>query len=70
MSKMKKQREKNKQALEQAIRDYGGKGKLADALKISRQSVYKWQQAPVERCRQLADVLGVKREDLRPEIFG
>ena len=63
------QRLKNKKFLDEKIKEYGGYGKLSKALKISRQSVYKWPQAPVERCRQLSKLLGVPREQLRPEIF-
>jgi len=63
------QREKNRQFLDKKIREFGGYGKLAKTLKISRQSIYNWPQAPVERCRQLEKLLGVSREQLRPEIF-
>ena len=45
------QRRKNGEFLERKIREYGGYSKLADDLKISRQSIYKWDQAPVGRCK-------------------
>jgi len=66
---MKKSREKNKQYLDEKIREYGGYGKLAKTLKISRQSVYKWQEAPLERCHQLEKILGAPKEQLRPDFF-
>jgi predicted transcriptional regulator len=66
---MKKNRAKNKEILDAKIREFGGYGKLAKVLKISRQSVYKWPEAPVERCHQLEKLLGVPKEQLRPEIF-
>ena len=67
---MSKTKLRNKKFLDQKIREYGGYGKLADQLGISRQSVYKWPQAPVARCRDLERILGVTRQELRPEIFG
>jgi len=63
-------RAKNKQTLDRAIRAYGGYDRVAKELKISRQSVYKWPQAPAGRCKQLEELLGVSRTELRPEIFG
>lgn len=66
---MKKNRAKNKEILDTKIREFGGYGKLAKTLGISRQTIYKWPEAPVERCHQLEKLLGIPKEKLRPEIF-
>ena len=46
---------------------------LANRLNISRGSVYKWKWAdkiPAERVVQVEAITGIKREELRPDLFG
>ena len=45
---------------------------LARQLNISRGSVYKWKWAdkiPAERVVQVEAITGIKREELRPDLF-
>lgn len=59
-------------ALEHAAQAVGGFAQLADLLKVSRQAVYKWLETkvPPKRCADVERVSGVKREKLRPDIYG
>jgi len=61
-----------KDALARAIEAAGGYSAVARELGISFQAVYKWTRAPVERCADLERLSGrtVRRQDLRPDIFG
>jgi DNA-binding transcriptional regulator YdaS (Cro superfamily) len=46
---------------------------LATRLNISRGSVYKWKWAdkiPAERVVAVEAITGIKREELRPDLFG
>ena len=46
---------------------------LANRLNISRGSVYKWKWAnkiPAERVVAVEAITGIKREELRPDLFG
>ena len=45
---------------------------LARHLNISRGSVYKWKwqgKIPAERVVQVEAITGIKREDLRPDLY-
>jgi len=59
-------------ALGRAIELAGGHSAVSKELGISVQAVYKWRRAPVERCADLERMSGrkVRRQDLRPDIFG
>lgn len=59
-------------ALDRAARAVGGFADLANRLGLSRQAVYKWQDAgvPPERCSEIERITGVGRQLLRPDIFG
>lgn len=61
-----------REALGRAIEAAGGHSAVAKELGISVQAVYKWTRAPVERCADLERLAGrrVKRQELRPDIFG
>ena len=46
---------------------------LANRLNISRGSVYKWKwvdKIPAERVVAVEAITGIKREELRPDLFG
>lgn len=54
-----------------AVNIAGGQGGLARALGVSQPSVYHWLyfNCPPERAIQIERVTGVKREEIRPDIF-
>ena len=60
------------QALQRAAKKVGGFSALAERLHVSRQAAYKWLEngVPPERCTDIERVSGVRRELLRPDIFG
>lgn len=63
----------NEIALKKAIRLAGGQSRLAAALGIKQPSISEWLkrgQVPVERVARVADLVGMTREELRPDIFG
>lgn len=62
--------ETRNEALTRAIEVAGGLGKLATALGITAQAVSQWEQAPPLRCRQIEELTGVSRHELRPDVFG
>lgn len=48
----------------------GGVSVLAEKCDVSVQAAYKWfKQVPVERCKQIEELTGVPRSELRPDIF-
>ena len=55
--------------LEEAARKFGGRSKLAAALGISPQAVYKWQQVPPMRVIAVERLTGVSRHRLRPDLY-
>ncbi|HMM73696.1 MAG TPA: Cro/CI family transcriptional regulator [Rhodocyclaceae bacterium] len=61
-----------REALQTAIRIAGGKSAAAEALGISRQAIWKWDVAPIERVADLERLAKGKitRFELRPDIFG
>lgn len=60
------------EALQTAVRIAGGRSAAAAALGISRQALWKWRVAPVERVADLERLAKgkVSRYELRPDIFG
>lgn len=60
--------------LEEAVRVVGGQAALARALGLSRQAVNQWLRVlggvPPEWVDEVERVTGVRRECLRPDIFG
>lgn len=47
----------------------GLSAKVADACGIHRAAVYQWRRVPIERVHEVADVLNIKPEDIRPDVF-
>lgn len=47
---------------------------MADLFNVNRTTVLRWEKGevpiPIKRLRQIADVTGISREKLRPDIFG
>ena len=40
-----------------------------DALGVTRQSVWKWDVIPAERCADIEAMSGIPRHKLRPDVF-
>ena len=62
-------------ALDKAIEEMGGVGKLATAIGLRQNVVGNWRmrgQVPAERCVAIekATAGAVTRHDLRPDVFG
>jgi DNA-binding transcriptional regulator YdaS (Cro superfamily) len=61
------------EALNKAITIAGSQTKLAEKLKITPQAVQQWlvggRYVPVKRASEIERLTGVKREQLRPDIF-
>lgn len=53
-----------------AISAAGSIGALARALGIDRAAVSRWRQVPADRLVQIEQTLGVRRELLRPDLYG
>jgi DNA-binding transcriptional regulator YdaS (Cro superfamily) len=59
--------------LDKAIQALGSQQALADALGIKSPSITGWRQSgriPVERCAAIEAATGVRRDELRPDVFG
>lgn len=55
--------------LSKAILAAGGMRALAKLLRISHQSISKWRRVPAERVVQIERATGVKRQDIRPDLY-
>lgn len=56
-------------ALERAKSRVGGNAGLAERLNITSQAVSQWGQVPVSRVLAVEAATGVRREELRPDIY-
>jgi DNA-binding transcriptional regulator YdaS (Cro superfamily) len=54
--------------LRQAIDAVGSVHKLARALGIRQQSLWKWREVPTERILDVERATGIPREELRPDL--
>jgi hypothetical protein len=43
--------------------------RVAEACGIQRAAVYQWKQVPLNRIHIVAEVLGLKPEQIRPDFF-
>ena len=57
------------ESLQEAIRRAGGQGALARKLGIKQQAVTQWRIAPTARVLNIERLTGIRREDLRPDVF-
>jgi hypothetical protein len=57
------------QALRTAIEKAGGQAALAHALGITRQRVHAWEIAPLKHVHRIAELTGMRRHVLRPDLF-
>jgi DNA-binding transcriptional regulator YdaS (Cro superfamily) len=60
--------------VEQAVKAAGGAAELSRKLtamgrKCSTQAISQWQRIPIERVAHVAEITGIPREKLRPDIF-
>lgn len=56
--------------LVEVFKAFGNASRLAEALQISRQAVFNWNRVPLKHVRFIAEKTGMKRDDLRPDIYG
>lgn len=56
--------------LRAAVEAAGGIPQLADALGLNRSGVWRWNRVPPRRAPRIEELYGVRREILRPDIFG
>ena len=50
--------------------DFYGASMLATKLGISKQAVHQWRKVPALRARDIEQITGIPREELRPDIYG
>jgi hypothetical protein len=43
--------------------------RVAEACGIERAAVYQWDQVPIQRVHQVAEVIGMTAEQIRPDFF-
>lgn len=43
--------------------------RIAEALKIRKAAVYQWRRVPGTRVVQVAEIIGMPPEKIRPDIF-
>ena len=55
--------------LERVFRKCGNMSNLARKLNLSRQAVSKWDRVPLTHIKQVSEVTGLTREELRPDIY-
>lgn len=61
-------------AIDKAVELAGGRTKLAELIGVTPQFIWQMQRGirpiPAALCRRIEAATGVKREDLRPDVFG
>jgi DNA-binding transcriptional regulator YdaS (Cro superfamily) len=56
-------------ALQEAIREAGGRSALARELQVSKQAAQEWKTAPVRHVLEIERLTGVERSALRPDVY-
>lgn len=59
----------NKSGVDAAIKAAGTRRNLAKALGISYEAVRLWHEIPLKRVTQVADITGLSKHQLRPDVF-
>ncbi len=59
----------NLQSLERAIAAAGGNSALARAIRVSPQAISQWREIPIKRLKAVEKATGIRREDLRPDLY-
>jgi Putative antitoxin of bacterial toxin-antitoxin system, YdaS/YdaT len=49
--------------------EWGLSLKVAKACGVTRGAVYQWKRVPTDHIHAVADLIGVRPEDIRPDIF-
>lgn len=52
-----------------AAEKMGGMAELARSLGIARQAIYQWRRIPAERVIELEKITGIRRQELRPDLY-
>jgi len=60
---------KHDRGLEKAIKAAGGTRALAAKLGIKHQAISQWRRIPLARLLDVEKASGVRREELRPELY-
>lgn len=47
----------------------GSMAELARGLGVSRQALYQWERIPAERVIDVERLTGVRRQELRPDLY-
>ena len=55
--------------VEQAAKKVGGIVELGRRLGIRHTTFYQWTQVPVSRVLQIEKITGIKRSQIRPDIY-
>jgi|APFre7841882654_1041346.scaffolds.fasta_scaffold217292_2 DNA-binding phage protein len=55
--------------LDLVFRKCGNMSNLARKLGLTRQAISKWDRVPLAHIKQIADLTGMTRESLRPDIY-
>jgi transcriptional regulator with XRE-family HTH domain len=55
--------------VERIRKERGLSVRVAEACGIKRTAVYQWEQVPLSRVHVVAEVLGIKPEQVRPDFF-
>jgi pyruvate kinase len=57
------------QYLDRCLQMRGATKRLAEGLGISTAAISQWPRVPKDRVEDAAKILGVKPEDLRPDLY-
>lgn len=57
------------EALQRAIREAGGVGKLAEVIGVTGPAISQWEQVPANRVIAVERASGVPRQELRPDLY-
>lgn len=66
---MNKPDKKPDKAIELIRAERGLAVRVAEACGIDRAAVYQWERVPIARVYEVAELLGMSVEDIRPDIF-
>jgi lambda repressor-like predicted transcriptional regulator len=55
--------------IQQILAERGMAVRVAKACGIDRAAVYQWQRVPVARVHEVAELLDMSPEEIRPDIF-
>lgn len=56
--------------VDQSIKKAGSKAMLAKLCGVTRQAVGQWKQIPLKHVDAICSLLGMLREEVRPDVYG